>query len=64
MDTTTSYLEAARAYADGVRVLFTPSGVPTGERGGRGPASWTDLADQAFGGGVLDKVRDLKGSQQ
>jgi hypothetical protein len=47
MDATISYLAAARAYADGVRVLFAPSGVPTGERGGRGPASPADLAEQA-----------------
>lgn len=42
-----AYLEAVRAYADGVRVLFAPSGEPTGERGGRGPVSYSDLADQA-----------------
>jgi hypothetical protein len=42
-----TYLEAARAYADGVRVLFAPSGQETGERGGRGPQSYVDLAEQA-----------------
>jgi hypothetical protein len=41
------YLEAARAYADGVRVLFTPSGQESGERGGRGPESYSDLAAHA-----------------
>ena len=41
------YQAAAQAYADGVRVLFTPSGAPTGERGGRGPASPGELAEQA-----------------
>jgi hypothetical protein len=46
MGATDEYLEAARAYADGVRVLFAPSGAPAGERGGRGPASPKDLADQ------------------
>jgi hypothetical protein len=42
-----SYLEATRAYADGVRVLFSPSSQEAGERGGRGPESFADLADQA-----------------
>jgi hypothetical protein len=42
-----TYQAAAQAYADGVRVLFAPSGAPTGERGGRGPASPEDLAGQA-----------------
>lgn len=41
------YEAAAQAYADGVRVLFAGSGVPTGERGGRGPVSYEDLAAQA-----------------
>jgi hypothetical protein len=47
MSATDEYREAAQAYADGVRVLFAPSGAPAGERGGRGPASPQDLADQA-----------------
>jgi len=47
MSATDEYREASQAYADGVRVLFAPSGVPAGERGGRGPASPQDLADQA-----------------
>ncbi|MDQ1640638.1 MAG: hypothetical protein QOF62_3977 [Pyrinomonadaceae bacterium] len=42
-----SYLEVARDYADGVRVLFAPTGKPTGERGGVGPTSPEDLAAQA-----------------
>jgi hypothetical protein len=42
-----SYLEAVRAYADGVRVLFSPSSKAAGERGGRGPESFADLANQA-----------------
>jgi hypothetical protein len=42
-----TYQAAALAYADGVRVLFAPSGAPTGERGGLGPASPDELADQA-----------------
>jgi hypothetical protein len=42
-----TYQAAALAYADGVRVLFAPSGAPTGERGGWGPASPGELADQA-----------------
>jgi hypothetical protein len=41
------YLQIARAYADGVKVLFAPSGVERGERGGRGPSSAADLASQA-----------------
>jgi flagellin-specific chaperone FliS len=41
------YLQKAKAYADGVKVLFAPSGVERGERGGRGPASPTDLSAQA-----------------
>jgi hypothetical protein len=45
--TSTAYREAARAYADAVRVLFSPSGVPIGERGDRGPASPADLVEQA-----------------
>lgn len=47
MPATNSYLEVARDYADGVRVLFAPSGAPTGERGESGPASQADLAAQA-----------------
>ncbi len=47
MPSTNSYLDTARDFADGVRVLFAPSGVPTGERGGAGPASPDDLAAQA-----------------
>ncbi len=47
MEATDSYLAAAHAYADAVRVLFAPSAAPTGERGGRGPASFVDLAGQA-----------------
>jgi len=41
------YVEAVRAYADGVRVLFTPSGEPARERGPRGPDSYADLAVKA-----------------
>lgn len=47
MPATNSYLDVARDYADGVRVLFAPSGAPTGERGETGPASPADLAAQA-----------------
>lgn len=47
MTTTDPYLAIAQSYADGVRVLFTPSDVHTGERGGRGPTSPQDLAEQA-----------------
>ena len=47
MPSTNSYLDAAREYADGVRVLFAPVGAPTGERGGVGPVSPQDLATQA-----------------
>jgi hypothetical protein len=47
MNTKDSYMAAAQAYADGVRVLFAPSGAPTGERGGLGAASPDELADQA-----------------
>jgi hypothetical protein len=42
-----TYQATALAYADGVRVLFAPSGAPTGERGGWGPASPGELAEQA-----------------
>jgi hypothetical protein len=42
-----TYQATAQAYADGVRVLFAPSGAPTGERGGWGPASPGELAEQA-----------------
>jgi hypothetical protein len=42
-----TYQAAALAYADGVRVLFAPSDAPTGERGGLGPASPDELAEQA-----------------
>jgi hypothetical protein len=42
-----SSLEIAQNYADKVRVLFAPSGDPTGERGGRGATSPQDLAQQA-----------------
>jgi hypothetical protein len=41
------YLQKAKAYADGVKVLFAPSGVERGERGRRGPASPAGLAAQA-----------------
>jgi hypothetical protein len=41
------YLEAVRAYADSARVLFAPSGQEAGERGGRGPTSYSDLEAQA-----------------
>lgn len=47
MSESDSYLQAAYAYADGVRVLFAPSGVPTGERGERGPDSYRDLVSKA-----------------
>src|SRR6266487_299644 len=47
MEASNSYLVAAQAYADGVRVLFAPAGAPTGERGGAGPVSHVDLAAQA-----------------
>ena len=47
MSPTDTFAEAAAAYADGVRVLFAPSGVPTGERGGTGPVSYEDLTTQA-----------------
>lgn len=39
--------ENAQDYAEKVRLLFAPSGEPTGERGGRGPTSPQDLAQQA-----------------
>ncbi|MFM9264958.1 hypothetical protein [Tychonema sp. BBK16] len=39
--------EIAQDYAEKVRLLFAPSGEPTGERGGRGPTSPQDLAQQA-----------------
>jgi len=42
-----SYVEIAEDYADGVRVLFTSSGTPAGERGGHGPKSYDEIADQA-----------------
>lgn len=47
MTTTDSYLAIAQRYADGIRVLFAPSGVGTGERGGQGSTSPQDLAEQA-----------------
>jgi hypothetical protein len=39
--------ENAQDYAEKVRLLFARSGEPTGERGGRGPTSPQDLAQQA-----------------
>jgi hypothetical protein len=39
--------EIAQDYAEKVRLLLAPSGEPTGERGGRGPTSFQDLAQQA-----------------
>jgi hypothetical protein len=39
--------EIAQDYAEKVRLLFAPSGEPTSERGGRGPTSPQDLAQQA-----------------
>jgi hypothetical protein len=47
MSTNDAYLEVARAYADGVRVLFARPGVEAGTRRGRGPVSYSDLGDQA-----------------
>jgi hypothetical protein len=47
MSSSSAFAEIARAYADGVRVLFAPTGVVAGERGGRGPVSYEDLAVQA-----------------
>lgn len=47
MSSTSTFAETARAYTDGVRVLFAVSGVRAGERGGRGPLSYEDLAAQA-----------------
>jgi len=47
MSPTSAFAETAEAYADGVRVLFAASGAPTGERGGKGPVSYEDLAVQA-----------------
>lgn len=47
MNENKTYLEAARAYADGVRVLFAPTGVAAGDRGRVGPSSYSDLAHQA-----------------
>jgi hypothetical protein len=42
-----SSLEIAQSYADKVRVLLASSGEPTGDRGGQGPTSARDLAQQA-----------------
>ncbi|AVH63777.1 MULTISPECIES: hypothetical protein [unclassified Nostoc] len=47
MNTSFSVQEVSQNYADRVRMLFTPSGAPTGERGGRSPNSHQDLAEQA-----------------
>jgi len=47
MSSSSAFAEIARAYADGVRVLFAPTGAVAGERGGRGPVSYEDLAVQA-----------------
>ena len=47
MSPTSTFAETAQAYADGVRVLFAASAAPTGERGGKGPVSYDDLAVQA-----------------
>jgi len=47
MSPTKTFREAAEAYTDGLQVLFATSGVQTGERGGKGPISYDDLADQA-----------------
>jgi len=47
MTTTIDYGEAARAYVDGVRALFAPAVMLTGERGAGGPVLPEDLAEQA-----------------
>lgn len=47
MNSPESYSALAQAYTDGVRVLFAPSGQPTGERGGHGPAAPEELLEQA-----------------
>jgi hypothetical protein len=55
MNTRESYVAAAQAYTDGVRVLLAPSHVVAGERGRRGPASSTELARQAENLSVLSE---------
>lgn len=47
MNTPFSVPEITQNYADQVRILFTQSGVTTGERSGRSPSSPQDLAEQA-----------------
>ncbi|MGK7901123.1 MAG: hypothetical protein AB4352_06860 [Hormoscilla sp.] len=47
MSPNNSYQTIAQDYADGVTVLFARSGEPTGERGGRGPASPEEMVAQA-----------------
>jgi len=47
MSASNTFAETARAYADGVRVLFAPSDQRAGERGGRGPVSYEDLTARA-----------------
>jgi hypothetical protein len=48
MSTKDNYMKSARAYADGVRGLFAPSGPPAKDRGiVRGPSSYEDLAKKA-----------------
>jgi hypothetical protein len=47
MSPISTFSETAETYADKVRVLFAASGAPSGERGGKGPTSYEDLALQA-----------------
>ncbi|NES80447.1 MAG: hypothetical protein F6K10_02765 [Moorea sp. SIO2B7] len=47
MNTPFSFAEITQNYADKVRILFSPSGVPTGERGRHGPSSPQELVQQA-----------------
>ena len=47
MDAQGDYAQAAQAYADNVRSIFTPPAASTGERGGGGTISYDELADRA-----------------
>jgi hypothetical protein len=47
MSASSPFFLAARDYAAGVHALLAPSGVSSAERGGPGPASFDDLAQQA-----------------
>lgn len=47
MNNDDAYFDVVKSYTDGVRMLFTAPGKPTGDRGGRGASTYDELAAQS-----------------